>query len=249
MEVSRMVQFQKNIIINGKLKCETGLHIGAAKEALEIGGMDNPVIKDLYTGKPIIPGSSIKGKIRSLLELRDKKYDSDGTPHSHKEKCSDPSCKFCIVFGSSGDIERGPTRLIVRDSICHDEVETEVKAENVINRLTGRAEHPRSQERVPAGTEFEFEMIYGIYDENDYPNLKFVFEGAKLLEDSYLGGSGSRGYGKVSFRELRFRVRASADYAKGGDGRRITVDGKESFSVEELLQPPLWGKIEKELRA
>src|SRR6476659_3207077 len=55
------------LILSGELHCETGLHIGAGKGSLEIGGADNPVVKDAF-GLPDIPGSSLRGKIRSLLE-------------------------------------------------------------------------------------------------------------------------------------------------------------------------------------
>src|SRR6187401_1134944 len=55
------------LVIEGELHCETGLHVGAGKGSLEIGGADNPVVKDAF-GRPYIPGSSLRGKLRSLLE-------------------------------------------------------------------------------------------------------------------------------------------------------------------------------------
>lgn len=228
------VKFEKNIIITGEIVCKTGLHIGGTKEELEIGGLDNPVIKDPRTGKPVIPGSSLKGKLRALLEIKYNKYSNDGSPH----KCKEKDCWLCSVFGSSEEIEeRGPTRLIVRDSICREDVEYEMKTENVINRLTGKAQHPRTFERVPAETKFNFEMIYSIYNEKDYENLRYVFEGMKLLEDNYLGGSGSRGYGKVVFKNIGFKVRSSEDYKSGEDGKEIEIEGTRKFDeVSEILQ-------------
>ena len=55
------------LILEGEMTCETGLHVGAGKGSLEIGGSDNPVVKDAF-GRPYVPGSSLRGKIRSLLE-------------------------------------------------------------------------------------------------------------------------------------------------------------------------------------
>jgi len=232
------ITFVKNVLISGTIVCKTGLHVGGSKEELEIGGMDNPVIIDPKTGQPIIPGSSLKGKLRSLLELQDGSYSTDGSPHGHTkgEECSNLNCKLCTIFGSSADIGRGPTRLIVRDSFIQEKVELEIKAENVINRLTGKAENPRFQERVPAGSEFNLDMVYSIYNENDVDNLKQVFELMNKLQDSYLGGSGSRGYGKIEFNDIGFKVRTKDDYINGTDGVVIKVNGKDKFTLSEILQ-------------
>ena len=236
------IEFDRNILISGKIICKTGLHIGGRKEELEIGAIDQPVIIDPMTRKPVIPGSSLKGKIRSSIELRDKKYSSDGSPHAHGEKCKDPECKICTIFGSSEDVGRGPTRLIVRDAFAKEEPEIEIKAENVIDRLTGKSEiGPRFLERVPAGSEFDLDMIYGIYGERDLDNMKMVFEGMEQVEDSYLGGSGSRGYGKIEFSDIQFKVKKKEQYINGLEKKlkpvKIEIDGreKESFSVNEIL--------------
>ena len=61
------LKFIGKLILEGNLHCETGLHIGAGKGSLEIGGADNPVVKDAF-GRPYIPGSSLRGKLRSLIE-------------------------------------------------------------------------------------------------------------------------------------------------------------------------------------
>ncbi len=101
-------------VITGDLVVLTGLRVGAGSEALEIGGMDNPIVRDPYTNEPYIPGSSIKGKMRSLLEWREGKMKNDGSPCD----CGSPDCYICRIFGVSAERERktGPTRLIVRDA-------------------------------------------------------------------------------------------------------------------------------------
>lgn len=238
MSEGKKLTFSKNILISGVISCKTGLHVGGSKEELEIGGMDNPVIIDPKTEQPIIPGSSLKGRLRSLLELRDGSYSSNGVPHSHKkgEECNNPECKLCTIFGSSMDIDRGPSRLIVRDSFVREGVELEIKTENVINRLKGRAENPRPIERVPAGTNFSLDMVYSVYNTDDIDYLKVIFELMNNLHDSYLGGSGSRGYGKIEFNNISFEVRRKKDYIEGKDGEKININGKEKFTVAEILQ-------------
>jgi len=241
MARERGIEFDRNVLISGKIICKTGLRIGGAKEELEIGGTDTPVIIDPKTRIPVIPGSSLKGKMRALLELRDKKYSKYGSPHAHGEKCGDPKCKICTIFGSSEDVPRGPTRLIVRDVFMDEGPEIEIKAENVINRLTGKSEiGPRFLERVPAGSKFSLDMVYSIYNEEDLNNLKAVFEAMSLLRDSYLGGSGSRGYGKIEFTDIELKVRTKDDYTKGVEKEepiRIKVNEETivKFTVNEIL--------------
>lgn len=239
-DIQTKIQFAKNVLISGTIVCKTGLHVGGSKEELEIGGMENIVIIDPRSGQPIIPGSSLKGKLRSLLELRDGSYSSNGSPHNHKkdEECKVPDCKLCTIFGSSADMKRGPTRLIVRDSFIKnkEKVELEIKTENVINRLTGKAEHPRSQERVPAGSEFNVDMVYSIYNKTDADNLSLIFALMNKLQDSYLGGSGSRGYGKIEFNNIGFWVKTTTDYIEGTGGITIKVNGKDRFVLSEILQ-------------
>jgi CRISPR-associated protein Csm3 len=197
----------KKIIYRGKLTLVTGLHIGDSKETTDIGGVDSPVVRRKDNNEPYIPGSSLKGKIRSLLDIA----------HGKEETTRDGSHPIGRLFGNIDRINGVPSRLIVRDSYLTRESSeliksssftdmpfTEVKFENVINRIKGTAEHPRQIERVPCGAEFDIEFIINIIanDENEATHneiefIKLFKSGIELLQDDYLGGSGSRGYGQV----------------------------------------------------
>ena len=77
---------------------------------------------------------------------------------------------------------------------------TEIKMENIIDRIGGAAQHPRTNERVPAGARFDFRLTMRVHDGEDlYPE---VLRGLRLVELTGLGASGSRGYGKVRFHKL-----------------------------------------------
>jgi len=190
------MKINKRVKITYRLKVKTGLHIGGSKGVYGIGGLDSPVIKNPVTNEPIIPGSSIKGKVRMLLEV------------VHPEDQN----KFNKMFGYRQGEQNNPlSRVIFRDleltkeskeelSKALDGEYTEIKAENTIDRARGTAKSPRFIERVPAGAVFEGEYIVQYLDtdqDNDFEEL--VKKGFKLLENNYLGGSGSRGYGKVEF--------------------------------------------------
>jgi CRISPR-associated protein Csm3 len=209
----------------GSLELVTGLHIGSGNNEMHIGGTDNPVLKNPVTQEPYIPGSSLKGKIRSLLEWKlgvvgqtegkplGFKHITKGMPDEEKAK------NLLKLFGGAPEgsnqdaplvKEIGPTRLAFWDcSLSRDWVKkmsdrnlllTETKMENMIDRIRGVAENPRNTERVPAGATFEFALTVRIHDSEDL--LATVYEGLKLLELTGLGGSGSRGYGKVKFATL-----------------------------------------------
>ena len=224
------IQFQGNLVITGQILCETGLHIGGVSEGIEIGGLENIVIRDPKTGLPFIPGSSLKGKMRSLLELSDK----DATRNiieNKGEPCKCGKCAPCKIFGTPAldpketmeGRQQGPTRIVVRDCFLTQESEkllekmdvmkgTEIKSENTLNRITSEA-NPRVIERVPRGAAFSFEIIFSIYDDEDYTNFLGVFHSLRLLEDSYLGGSGTRGSGQVKFKDINM-VKRAVDYYK-----------------------------------
>lgn len=184
-------------MITGKIKVVTGLHIGSGNTEMHIGGTDNPVIKNAVTNEPYIPGSSLKGKMRSLLRLYTGGEDSNE--------------KVVKLFGSSGDQKDvKPARLSFWDCFLTDEwkkeidkkqmLYTEVKMENTIDRVSGTA-NPRNTERVLAGSTFDFKLTVKQYDDEDV--LPLVLGTMKLLEMDALGGSGSRGYGRVKFEELK----------------------------------------------
>lgn len=209
--------------ISGKIVVKTGLHIGGSADIIEIGGNDNPIIKHPLTNEPYIPGSSIKGKMRSLLEWTLGKIEIDkdhkGEPH---QWCGDKGCPICRIFGTASDkAEIGPSRIIVRDADLHPDFITEMKNreitifdivedkyENVINRITAKAV-PRPVERVVSGVQFKLEMSYRIFNfegdngAKDEELFKYVQQGLNLIQDDALGGSTSRGCGKIEFVDMK----------------------------------------------
>ncbi|MBW1730592.1 MAG: type III-A CRISPR-associated RAMP protein Csm3 [Deltaproteobacteria bacterium] len=216
MQLVRMKQ------IKGKIFLKSGLHIGAGDTEMKIGGTDNTVIKHPHTLEPFIPGSSLKGKIRSLLELRTGLMGkTEGKPLSYKvldgadESAQAEGLKILKLFGTSGADEEeaknlGPTRCSFADCPLDENWKqraqedhlpfTEIKPENSINRISGTAENPRFTERVPAGAEFRFSVTLKIMDADKDEDLEgLLLEGMKLLEMDALGGNGSRGYGRVQF--------------------------------------------------
>lgn len=203
----------KIVKYTGTMKLITGLSIKGNGNVLSIGGAEAEVIKNPITGMPYIPGSSIKGKMRSRMELITGKYNlSKGEPCGCGGENGE--CLICTVFGAhkKKNPKSGPTRIIVRDcELTNDSVEKiknlpldkvnylEIKTENTINRNTGGAT-PRTLERVPAGFDFQVEIVLQIFEGDDEAKMKkFIEDAVQGVEDSYLGGSGSRGYGQVKF--------------------------------------------------
>jgi CRISPR-associated protein Csm3 len=204
--------------INGTILLLSGLHIGAGQEQLEIGGLDQPIIKHPVSGVPYIPGSSIKGKMRSLLET----YYFVERPSTHKHVigngtacgCSEPDCPSCRIFGTSGAEKKegiGPTRIIVRDAqmssgdmeqFCQGKLDTEVKYENSINRVSGTAAYPRPLERIPAGVRFDFSIAFKRFEQDEEDLINYVYKGLKLIQLDALGGNSSRGSGHVAFENV-----------------------------------------------
>lgn len=258
-------QFKGKYIITGKIECVTGLHIGGNTEGFEIGGMDNPVIINPLTDQPYIPGSSLKGKLRHLLEWQlgqiraDKKGNYppcdceelkqplDKIETEQKKKQWENAYVIGRIFGPHSNedavLQRvGPTRLFVRDSFLTTEfggdekkgekgklqewlgegIYTEAKTENAIDRVTSVA-NPRPIERVPAGAEFAFTLIFDIYREDDHTLLKDLFSAMAMLEDSALGGGGSRGHGVIRFKGINTEWRPVEYYTSGTGATRITA--------------------------
>lgn len=204
----------KIMTLKGQINLLSGLHIGGGDDTMKIGGIDNGVIKDINTDKPYIPGSSLKGKMRSLLEQNYRLVylpSADGKPFSSKLLNEVPSnekenaSNLLKLFGDSSEANlHGITRISVGDcSLSKDSKDmqhSEAKYENVIDRKTGTASNPRQTERVPAGVKFEFDIRVKVLDDDSEDALKIMVEkGLELIENDYLGGSGSRGYGRVEF--------------------------------------------------
>lgn len=228
---NKQIQLKGRVFITFDIETATGLHIGGSDTGIEIGGVDKTVVRDKLTNRPYIPGSSLRGKMRSLLEkyhgLSQNQRIGEGSIHSCDDKHDYADCAVCRTFGVPGERDFAtPTRLVVRDVLLTDESAqaleetartdlpyTEVKTEVSIDRVTSAA-NPRQMERVPAGSVFgPAELVYSIYDgdgcdaQQDIKNLKTVFEGLRLLEDDYLGGLGSRGSGKVIFKNIEVTVK------------------------------------------
>lgn len=205
------IKLKKKIIYTGTIVLKTGLHIGGTNTALNIGGPDKFVVRNPITQLPYIPGSSLKGKMRSLIELAYGETDNG-------DVTKDPNTKAGKLFGVASEININnghPSRIIVRDGKLKNPEElnntdllyTESKTEVTINRITAKP-NPRTFERVPAGAKFNLEMVLNIFDGDNEDELRNTIKDAiRLLEDDYLGGNGSRGYGQVVFKEMKEEVK------------------------------------------
>jgi len=222
-----------------RIKVLTGMRIGGSSDSVEIGGIDQPVMRmevtdasvittELNNEKdkeikilkriPYIPGSSLKGRMRGLIELSKKWYNDNGSVKVDAEGDKELETHLKLFGSPAGNV--GATRLAVSDLLPTKETllswidagldverELEVKPENVINRVTGKAEHPRYMERVPAGSEFKGEITLLIFDNDDEDKFKKELEEAvNLINATFIGGSGSRGYGKVSLEMDNFDI-------------------------------------------
>lgn len=226
--------------ITATLELVSGLRIGAGDSEMRIGGVDNTVIRHPHTQAPYIPGSSIKGKMRSLLEWRSGAVKQEPLGYKdlqNADQATETEIRQILqLFGISGDAKLGmeqvqavgPSRLSFWDCNLQAEWEqqirdnnqmlTEVKSENRINRISGVAEHPRQTERVPAGARFDFRLSVKQLTGDSGALLTTVLQGLKLLELDSLGGSGSRGYGKIKFVDL-------------------TIDGQDAQAQFDAVQP------------
>lgn len=248
------------VIITGKIEVLTGLRIGGQPAGIEIGGIDNVVIRNPLDNQPYVPGSSLKGKMRSLFE----RFTHAEMNHKIQEvrihSCHDDedegkcyeTCKVCHIFGMPGEGKvkaAHPTPLIVRDvrldtdSLKGVNSYTEIKWEAAIDRITSAAV-PRQMERVPAGAVFDpLEIIFNVYTEQNLQHVQDVLMALQLVEDDYLGGLGSRGSGKVCFgglmltcqrvhdgRYVSCKSRAVADLAKA-----VEDDGLKSWLEDQQL--------------
>ncbi len=237
--------FLGKLVIEGDLICQTGLHIGAGKGTLEIGGADNPVVKDAF-GRPYVPGSSLRGRLRSLLEQalgyaapKQLVYVSKRKGQEVRIHASDqPGDEICLLFGRApGRVERvegdalsqssiTPARLSVFDAALNLESITPQMRESLDDELTEvkseaaidritSQSQARTLERVPAGASFKLRLVLDVLCAEDKELIATLLQGLALLEDDALGGGGSRGSGRVSFANLKATWRNAA-YYKGG---------------------------------
>ena len=201
----------KIIKLVGEMEVITGLHIGGGDDTMRIGGIDTPVVKDINSDKPYVPGSSLKGKMRNLLEW------SLGTPHIteghplESKYLDDPAFEekkealqtLLKLFGDKNG-ESGITRASFGDCQLSESSKemklSEAKFENTIDRVKGTALNPRQTERVPSGVRFIYDIRIKVLDEDDEQSFKdMIQKGLELIENDFLGGNGSRGYGRVKF--------------------------------------------------
>lgn len=248
MSDTKTLKLERKIFIEGEIELLTGLHIGGSSLGLAIGGADKVVIRNPITNLPYIPGSSLKGKMRSLLEkscglikIENENEKKDNKVVWTGKLCTEPLEDVVQLFGFPADVEKSspdyaPTRLAVRDGALLNEVDlanaentdmycTEIKTEVSIDRLTSAA-NPRQFERVPAGARFRLDLVLDLYNvdntkgENEKETrcdrfITLIKQALSLVEDDYIGGQGSRGYGQVKFKISSVREKTAEDYRKG----------------------------------
>jgi CRISPR-associated protein Csm3 len=265
------LQLVGKLILSGELHCETGLHIGAGKGSLEIGGADNPVVKDAF-GLPYIPGSSLRGRIRSLLENAlglttpaELVYLSKRKGQEVRIHQSDrPDDEICLLFGRNpGRMDRvagealdtraaTPARLAIYDAPLDAASITPQMRENLDDEITEvKSENaidritsqanPRTLERVPAGARFHVRMVLDVLCEEDKALAARLIEGLRLLEDDALGGGGSRGSGRVRFANLKLVWRNRTFYSTGGAETEL-ASAADLTAVQALANDASFGE-------
>ncbi len=207
-KIGRLTHYLK---CTAKIKLLSGMLVGGQKEGIGIGGIDSPVIKNPITNMPYLPGSTLKGRFRMALEL---KYNDTHTETNGEGPSTDPENDSLVVkmfgSGSPGNKDAEPTRCIFRDcyfsagfeEFSHCEEKTEVKMDRY--GLNAMKKGNRTSERIPAGAQFDFELMIRIFEkdkEEDF--ISRLKEAIHILQLEYLGGSGTRGYGKVEFVDLQ----------------------------------------------
>ena len=217
------------LLIQSRLKVLTGMHIGGSDVFSAIGAIDSPVVSDPRTMRSIIPGSSLKGKLRTLL-ARSFSGNTAKLPQHNKD-----NIRILRLFGSSESPIR-KSRLQFSDAFVANEASfgdiplTEVKFENTINRIDSVA-NPRQIERVISGVEFDVRIIYDIHaeitPEEIREDMALLAKAMKLLQLDYLGGHGTRGSGRVSFDKIEL-LSVSYDIDESGkdhhDGHKDDLD-------------------------
>ena len=260
------IQLQGKIILKSTINALTGLHIGGNTGELDIGGIDNPIIRNAFNREPYIPGSSVRGKMRGLLDRYyekqlNKRVGRDVRVHECQEPDAYNTCPVCQVFGVAPQRDmRGntlPTRLIVRDTFLTrdsyakldkadmDTDFTEIKTEVAIDRITSAAT-PRTQERVPAGVSFgPFQIVHSLYTQkeegdtseqlqNELQYFSIVLAGMELLQDDYLGGSGSRGSGQIAFENLTMTFKSRQCYENADIAPATIAENVEMRTLRQM---------------
>lgn len=237
-------QLKAQYLISGQIELLSGLFIGGTFSPMSIGSPDNTVVRNPLDKKPYIPGSSLKGKMRSLLELRDGTIGPGQGKNVQHGPSQDPNTRAARLFGLAAGNDARPSRLIVRDSRLLDEESTfsetdlpytESKTEVVLDRISSAA-IPRHIERVPAGAHFSLELVLKVYqgranDHEDHEEeyLQDCFHALQMLQDDYLGGQGSRGSGQVNIRIEKITRRSQQFY--------LGKEKSEELSLEKLGAP------------
>ena len=266
------LKFIGKLILDGDLHCETGLHIGAGKGSLEIGGADNPVVKDAF-GRPYIPGSSLRGKLRALLEQSSGLAVPSELVYLSRRKGQEvrihqsdrPDDEICLLFGRNpGRVERvageameaavaTPSRLTFYDAPLDLESISPQMRDNLDDELTEvKSENavdritsqanPRTLERVPAGARFRFRLIMDVLCEEDKPLFSRVIEGLRMLEDDSLGGGGSRGSGRVRLSNLKLTWRGREFYTTGAAEADL-ISGGDLAALQSLAAGDLASRL------
>jgi CRISPR-associated protein Csm3 len=247
-----IVKLYGRIILRGNITLLSGLHIGGASGALAIGSLDMPVIRDAVSGRPYIPGSSLKGKMRSLSEKltgapQNAKIGKDVFIHVAADLNEYNTLWVNPIFGVPGEVKfpvPAPNRLIVRDvPLDNDSAKrleeaktdlpySEVKWEAAIDRVTSAAT-PRQIERVPAGAVFSpLELVFSVFGAADLKLFRNVLIALQLVEDDYLGGQGSRGSGKVAFKGLTLECKSGSTYS---GQKSATYDTLNALNTDAAL--------------
>ena len=191
--------------ITGIIHLLSGMRIGGSDELLQIGAADLTCIKDRVTMRPYIPGSSIKGKMRSEMEAKYDRYSANGTGPCN---CSRPDCLICVVFGPHSNARHnlGPTRIIVRDAPLSSGGEIERKTGTAINRRSGAASSGslRTEERVVTDSEFRIKIGIQVWEvDNPQKLVAFVKEALSALTKTGLGSGISKGSGEIELQDLK----------------------------------------------
>lgn len=220
------------IKIDTELEVVTGMHIGGSSEYSPIGAVDSPVASDPRTGRPIVPGSSLKGKMRTLL--------SASLAGGERKTPNDDPEEILRLFGASAPkIIR--SRLQFADAFVVNAKEfseiglTEVKFENAINRIT-LAANPRQIERVVKGVRFGVGIVYDAPDDEKEraEDMRLLAKAMKLLQIDYLGGHGTRGSGRVSFKNIKLTSPDGSIAQEGLDSLKELFKEAEGYELLPL---------------